>query len=74
MAFTYLSNELTTSIDNNNKTIGIFIDLSKAFDTRNHKILTTKLEKYGIRGISNKLIQHYLTNRQQYIVYNNIES
>ena len=36
---------------------GIFIDLAKAFDTVNHKILCEKLNYYGLCGNVNKLIQ-----------------
>ena len=43
----------------------VFIDLKKAFDTVDHKILLTKLEMYGIRDMSLKLFESYLTDRQQ---------
>ena len=51
---------------NKNHMLGIFIDLSKAFDTKDHIMRLTKLERYGIRGIAIELMKIYLTDRSQY--------
>ena len=52
--------------NSNSNVLGIFIDLSKAFDTIDHSTLLTKLDRYGIRGNANCLIKSYLSNRTQY--------
>lgn len=52
-------------------TLGVFIDLSKAFDTVNHSILLTKLSYYGIQGTCKKWFASYLQNRKQCISLGN---
>ena len=52
---TYMSlldmyDRISLSVDRNEYSIGVFIDLSKAFDTLDHRILLKKLEYYGVRG------------------------
>ena len=43
----------------------MFIDLKRAFDTVDHKILLDKLYYYGFRGIVNRWFSSYLTNHTQ---------
>ena len=45
-----LVDQINCSFEKNIYTLVIFIDISKAFDTVDHKILITKLENYGVKG------------------------
>ena len=61
-------------LDNKEKTVGIYLDLQKAFDTVNHDILIQKLSKYGIRGTLLQWFKSYLTNRKQFITIDSVKS
>jgi retron-type reverse transcriptase len=55
------------ALDKHLYAIGIFLDLSKAYDVINHKRLLDKLYHYGIRGSVIKWFQSFLTNRTQFV-------
>lgn len=55
------------ALNNNKFALGIFLDIKKAFDSVNHEIFLTKLERYGFRGLAIKFFRSYLTNRQQFV-------
>ena len=69
-----ITESIKESIDTGNIVGGVFIDLQKAFDTVNHKILCNKLSYYGFRGKINDLIQSFLSNRHQYVSINGYDS
>ena len=66
-ALNYSINHLTSALADKNHVIGIFIDLSKAFDTISHDKLLQKLSNCGIRGSAHNLINSYLSDRSQYV-------
>ena len=74
MATLELTDRVLKEMDKGHRPIAIFLDLSKAFDTIDHKILLDKLHYYGIRDNSLKLFESYLDNRTQYVCIDNISS
>ena len=70
MALIEALNEIYKNLDEGKFVLGVFLDLKKAFDTIDHKILLKKLEHYGIRGIVNKWFSSYLLNRKQFTAVN----
>ena len=69
-----LTESIRESLDEGSFGCGIFVDLQKAFDTVNHKILLHKLEYYGIRGICNDWFKSYLSDRKQFVSINGYNS
>jgi len=70
MALLDLQDKISQAIDERQHSIGICLDLAKAFDTVNHPILIKKLELIGFRGLPLFGFKSYLENRRQQIFCN----
>lgn len=53
--------------NNNIKSAAVFLDISKAFDTVNHRLLLKKLHSIGIRGHIYSWFESYLSGRTQFV-------
>lgn len=69
-----LIEKITNALDSKKHTVGVFIDLKKAFDTIDHEQLLKKLEHYGIRGKPLSWLSSYLKNRQQFVQIGDVAS
>ena len=58
---------INIQMDNGKIPVNIYLDLSKAFDTLDFKILLKKLEYYGIIGSAYNLLENYQVKREQYV-------
>ena len=67
MALLTMLDQISQEIDNKKYSIGLFLDLSKAFDTIDHHILLQKLANYSIRGNALKWLSSYLSERTQFV-------
>jgi hypothetical protein len=62
------------ALDRQLHVVGLFLDLSKAYDVINHNILLDTLDSYGIRGSSNLWFKSYLEFRTQYVEITNTDT
>lgn len=74
MALLATTNKLHNALHNSESCAGIFLDLSKAFDTINHEVLLHKLTLHGMRGIARDWFYSYLSDRSQFVNYNDVTS
>ena len=66
-AILQFTRDIAQNFDNGKFTLGVFIDLSIAFDTVDHQILLNKLKHYGVNEKALAWLQSYLSQRKQYI-------
>jgi hypothetical protein len=59
--------DIQKALDNKRFTLGIFLDLTKAFDVINHNLLLAKLELCGLRGKIHSWLSSYLTGRTHFV-------
>ena len=71
MALLNLLDKISNNIDEKNFNIGIFIDLSNAFDTYNHTIELNKIYCYDVRGVNYDWFKNYLNELKQYVNFRN---
>ena len=73
-ALVYLTGKIRCNKNKKKITAAAFLDLSKAFDSINHKLMIQKLSILGFSIPAQNLITSYLSNRTQRVIINNVKS
>ena len=74
LALIDLCNNISSAFDRSQHAIGVFLDVSKAFDMVNHVILFDKQEHYVISGLALEWVKSYFSERKQFVEFNNVRS
>ena len=67
-------NGIQQTLDSGGVAAGLFLDLSKAFDSIDHRILLNEMQSVGFEGSDLKWLQSYLRGRKQLVFVNGVES
>ena len=65
-----LTESTKQTLDEGSFSCGIFVDLQKAFDTVDYKILLHKLEYYGILAVCNDWFKSYISDGKHFVSIN----
>ena len=71
MPLLLLQDTITRAFEEGEFVLGLYLDLRKAFDTVNIRLLLEKLHKYGVKDKSHKILTSYLTGRTQSVKIRN---
>ena len=61
-------------LDTSSMVVSLFLDFKKVLDCIDHSILLSKLGSFGIRGVAKQWFKSYLTNAQQFVSSDHVES
>ena len=74
MLLAIIIDTIVEALEHHEHVMVLHLDLAKAFDTVDHKILLNKLSHYGIRGKALSWFENYLNESQPFVKYNNVQS
>ncbi len=69
-----LVSKISQGFERDELMVGVFLDLSKAFDTIGHDILLSKLNYNGLRGHALNWLRSYLGERSQFTTITGVSS
>lgn len=73
-ALVSLTEYIYAGLNKKEHTLAVFLDLKKAFDTVNHRVLSSKLWLYGFRGLALGWLKSFLGDRKQIVRIGNSKS